>query len=130
MASGVDSNPQPHQVTQTLEKYPPTKRATAGYKVARHRHKRPEMNGNSWRTRRHIHYVFCRSCFPLEIHLQSKGKTFQVAMAEYRSNLEGCKWLHCEALKGSEEGAGNRARGEVAGVGGHGGEGRLMTLVH
>lgn len=69
-----------------------------------------------------------RSCFPLETHLQSEGKTFQVAVAEYRSNLEGCKWLHCEALKGSEEGAGNRASGEVAG--GHGGEGRLMTLVH
>lgn len=59
-----------------------------------------------------------RSCFPLEIHLQSEGKTFQVVVAEYRSNLEGCKWLHCEALKGSEEGAGNRASGEVVVVGG------------
>lgn len=73
--------------------------------------------------RRHIHYVFfplsC-SCFPLETHLQSKGKTFQVVVAEYRSNLEGCKWLHCEALKGSKEGESKRARGLW----------RLMTLVH
>lgn len=77
--------------------------------------------------------VASRSCFPLEIHLQSEGKTFQVALAEYRSNLEGCKWLHCEALKGSEEGAGNRARKVVVvegAAGCKGWEGRLMTLVH
>lgn len=55
------------------------------------------------------------SCFPLKIHLQSKGKTFQVVVAEYRSNLEGCKWLHCEALKGRREQRGLR---------------RLMTLAH
>lgn len=48
---------------------------------------------------------------------KASGKTFCVAADEYRSNLEGCKWLHCEALKGSEEGAGEgdgdecRARG-------------------
>lgn len=60
------------------------------------------------------------SCFPPKIHLQSKGKTFQVVVAEYRSNLEGCKWLHCEALKGSEEEERKGARGLQ----------RLMTLVH
>lgn len=55
-------------------------------------------------------FFFSCSCFPLETHLQSKGKTFQVAVAEYRSNLEGCKWLHCEALKGSKEEERKRAR--------------------
>lgn len=41
-------------------------------------------------------------------------------MAEYRSNLEGCKWLHCEALKGSKEEESKRASGSW----------RLMTPVH
>lgn len=63
---------------------------------------------------------FSCSCLPLEIHLQSKGKTFRLSVAKYRSNLEGCKWLHCEALKGNKEEKSRRARGSW----------RLMTLVH
>lgn len=65
-------------------------------------------------------FFFSCSCFPLEINLQSKGKTFQVGVAEYRSNLEGCKWLHCEALKASKEEESRKVRGSW----------RLMTPVH
>ena len=73
-------------------------------------------------------FFFSCSCFPLETHLQSKGKTFQVAAAEYRSNLEGCKWLHCEALKGSKEEERKRAREQESKRAK--GSRRLMTLVH
>lgn len=70
----------------------------------------------------HIHclFFFSCSCFSLEINLQSNGKTFQVGVAEYRSNLEGCKWLHCEALKARKEEESRRVRGTW----------RLMTPVH
>lgn len=63
---------------------------------------------------------FSCSCFPLAIHLQSEGKTFQLSAAKYRSNLERFKWLHCEALKGSKEEKSRRVRGSW----------RLMTPVH
>lgn len=63
---------------------------------------------------------FSCSCFPLAIHLQSKGKTFQLSVPKYRSNLERLEWLHCEALKGSKEEKSRRVRGSW----------RLVTPVH
>lgn len=60
--------------------------------------------------------------FPSKSTFKAKAKHFKLRRAEYRSNLEGCKWLHCEALKGSEEGAGNRASGEVVGEARGGGQ--------
>lgn len=63
---------------------------------------------------------FSCSCFPLAMHLQSKGNTFQLSVAKYRSNLERFNWLHCEALKGSNEEKSRRVRGSR----------RLMTPLH
>lgn len=34
---------------------------------------------------------------------QAKAKRFELRWPEYHSNLNGCKWFHYQALKGSEQ---------------------------
>lgn len=76
--------------------------------------KRPKTNENKCAVHVHTHnhtlrLVLSPTCTGFSSSkstFKASGKTFCVAAAEYRSNLEGCKWLHCEGLKGSEEGAG------------------------